>query len=109
MHPANHHPLLTGHHGGKDFSPAGHRLTKRQRSIEGRIASMDRRGKDHQLGIADHAGAMGRFKLESLSTKALDFLGVHLVRTADTMTERQKKRRNAAHSGTGNSDEVNAT
>ena len=70
---------------------------------------MDRGRKNHQFRIAYHAGAVGRLKVEPLATQTFDFLGVDLVRTADTMTECQKKGRNATHPGTGYSDEVDTT
>jgi catechol 2,3-dioxygenase-like lactoylglutathione lyase family enzyme len=109
VHPADHHSLLAGHHGGQDFGSACHRFFKSQRRIKGRIAGMDRGRKNHQFGIVNEAGAVGRLKVESFASQTFDFLGVDLVRTTDTMTERQKKSCNATHPGTGYSDEVDAT
>ena len=100
--PADRHQL------GQGFRAAEQDFTRPHRLVESRIALLDGRRIDHDLGLPHEFGGVRAMENESLALETADLRRIDLVGPADLVTEREQETGETTHAGTGYPDEVDA-
>ena len=106
VHPRDDDAAPFLHQRGERLRAAHEKFAQPFRLVESRVARLDRGGINHHARVVDVARFVRAMELEPETLQSADLGGVHLVRPAHPMAEREQQRRQTAHARTGHADEM---